>query len=87
MNPAYRLAICVEGNTLQAFIAEPGTMAGAGLVGTINKTICDKESALYARWQQLMTDAVMAMTQRALGAVEVKVLETELPLSERIGNC
>ncbi|HXF44886.1 MAG TPA: hypothetical protein VNK91_02090 [Burkholderiaceae bacterium] len=53
-----RLAIRTEGLWISAYIAQPNTMIGATLLGSIRRAACESDRALAARFTSLMQDAM-----------------------------
>ena len=53
-----RLAIRKEGEFVNAYLAQSDSMEGAVLLGSIRRTILERDDSIWEKWKKLMTDAV-----------------------------
>lgn len=81
---AIRLALRVEGDFWCAYVASPGTMDGAFLIGSIAMGIVQKPSRKRA-FMDLMQDALKDHL-KALGATVTGFETTNAPEHERSGR-
>lgn len=79
-----RVAIRKEGNWVNAYLAEYDTMEDAKLIGSLAIGIAGRGD-FFARWKQLMSDAMALAVEDIYG--QKPVMETEpAPEHERAGN-
>jgi hypothetical protein len=80
-----RLAIRSEGEFVNAYHAETGTMKGALLLGSIRRTLLRQQPDLFDTWKSLMSKAYSQMIEDAL-SVKPTMIEEPAPEHERAGR-
>jgi hypothetical protein len=80
-----RLAIRVEGGTVNAYLAKQGTMDGAMLIGSIARGIVEKDRRLWENWKAVMTDAISSVI-KGIFDQEPEMIERPAPEHERAGH-
>jgi hypothetical protein len=81
-----RLAIRSEGNMLNAYIAETGTMDRAILVGSIVRRACDDQPEIFEAWKELMKLVMTETVRTVFGVTPENWREDPAPESERSGS-
>ncbi len=79
-----RLAIRREGNSVNAYMADPKTMEGATLVASLTVGIA-QHADFFERWMQLMEDALARAVKDIYGQ-EPEMTTRPAPEHERGGN-
>ncbi len=79
-----RLAIRREGNSVNAYIADPKTMEDAIFVASLSVGIAGK-SDFFERWKQLMSD-ILALAVEEIYGQEPEMHTRPAPEHERGGN-
>ena len=87
MQSPIRLALRQEGHMLNAYVADPGTMDGAMLIGSIALRLCQDNPRLRDDFQEIMTQAMLGILRNILGVdTPIGVRVQEAPEHERGGN-
>lgn len=82
----FRIAIRAEGNMVNAYLAAPDTMAEATPIGSIVRSACDADRALFEDFKALMQKVVAAACHSALGVVPADFETSPAPEHERSGR-
>lgn len=86
MVEALRLAIREEGPFINAYLAQPGTMKDAKLIGSISTGLCKMDRQFFEQFKDTMARATIALTEAATGAAVVFGGERPAPEHERAGH-
>lgn len=82
-----RIACCCEGSMVNAYLAQPHTMDGALLIGSVRKNCLDGDAELFEAFLDLMRRSMTVALKGALGVEEVAWGEPETaPEHERGGQ-
>lgn len=80
-----RLAIRLEGDFFNAYIAKADTMEQALLIGSIRAGLAVKAEQQYA-WKVVMQAMLTKMLEEVFGTNKIVMKEYRAPESERSGN-
>jgi hypothetical protein len=84
--PIGRLAFRHEGESINAYWAELGTMQDAMLLGTILQTLCDSQPGLFDKFKTLMREAMGEAVFQVTGIRPEWGGEESAPENERSGH-
>lgn len=82
----FRIAFREEGESVNAYLAPIETMEGARLVGSIHRSLCMLDRALFDSFVELMQTGATALTKDVLGCEPVRFDQTTAPEHERSGR-
>ncbi|MEY2688425.1 MAG: hypothetical protein RL375_2623 [Pseudomonadota bacterium] len=82
----FRLAIRMEGRSINAYYAKPDTMDGAVLIGSINSRLCSVDPAVFLGFRDTMTLAMVALAKDALGVTVTGFEVQDAPEGEKAGH-
>lgn len=82
----FRIAFRVEGLMIHAYFAPPETMAGAVLLGSVLKSICDEDRAVWEAFKALMRQSMTTVMRAAIGVEAAEFIEEPAPEHEKAGS-
>lgn len=83
-NPVFRLAFRKEGEFVNCYLADPGTMEGAQLLASISHRLCESAPGTFDNFKRLMTKSFNSLTSQ-FADIE-RWDETPAPEHERAGH-
>lgn len=81
-----RLAIRQEGQTVNAYVANSGSMDDAFIIGSIAAGLLRMQPELFEQFKALMTSAMIALVEVGANGKVLSLTESPAPEHEKAGH-
>lgn len=81
-----RMAFRAEGQFVNCYLAQTGTMEGAQLMGSIGRGILERDKTIWDDFKKLMERAIINASIDAFGVAPLSFEEEPAPPHEKSGN-
>lgn len=81
-----RLAIRMEGEWVNAYIAAGDTMENAIHIGSVRRILCDNDPEVFQAWGNAMNRAMVDTVEMVSGKAVIQTQQEKAPEHERAGR-
>ena len=81
-----RIAIREEGDFINAYLAQPGTLKNAVLFASMRRTVAYIDRDVFEKWKRLLTEMLNATMRDTFGVEADGFIEQSPPSGERSGS-